>query len=219
MRMRMLNETGCDGVMVATATLGNPFLFREIRTLLDTGKPEPRAGNEERILTCLEHVRGIVELFGETAGIQEIAQTCSAGTIAASQDARELIRQLFQVNTYAEVECYLARQWKPQEKMRHEEEVELESILAGVANGSIDIKDAIHLLKQSGVEDVGFARIDHGRRERCGFPEVIFAESKQPEQIVVIAKRIVASGEPLLITRLDEAKFKYLKNEASEAAI
>ncbi len=91
--------------------------------------------------------------------------------------------------------------------------LEFESILAGVADGTVDIKNAIHLLKQSGVEDVGFARIDHSRRARCGFPEVIFAESKQPAQIAVIAKRIVASGEPLLITRLNEAKFKYLKTK------
>ena len=90
---------------------------------------------------------------------------------------------------------------------------DFESILAGVADGSVDIKNAIHLLRKSGFEDVGFARIDHGRRERCGFPEVIFAESKQAAQIAVIAKRIVASGEPLLITRLDEAKFKYLKTK------
>jgi hypothetical protein len=90
---------------------------------------------------------------------------------------------------------------------------DIESILAGVAAGSVDIKNAIHLLRQNGVEDVGFARIDHGRRARCGFPEVIFGEGKQPEQIAVIAKRIVASGEPLLITRLDEAKYKYLKTK------
>jgi NCAIR mutase (PurE)-related protein len=89
----------------------------------------------------------------------------------------------------------------------------LESILAGLAAGSVDIKNAIHLLRQNGVEDVGFARIDHGRSERCGFPEVIFGEGKRPEQIAVIGKRIVASGEPLLITRLDEAKYKYLKTK------
>lgn len=60
-------------------------------------------------------------------------------------------------------------------------------------------------------EDVGFARIDHARRERCGFPEIVFAERKSAAQILVIAKRIVASGGPLLITRVDEAKYKYLK--------
>jgi pyridinium-3,5-biscarboxylic acid mononucleotide synthase len=65
----------------------------------------------------------------------------------------------------------------------------------------------------SGFEDIGFARIDHSRRERCGFPEVIFAESKEASQIAVIAKRIIAKGEPLLITRLDESKFKYLRSK------
>jgi pyridinium-3,5-biscarboxylic acid mononucleotide synthase len=65
-------------------------------------------------------------------------------------------------------------------------------------------------------EDVGFARIDHGRRDRCGFPEVVFAEGKTAPQIAVIAKRIVAGGEPLLITRLDETKFKYLKSKISK---
>jgi pyridinium-3,5-biscarboxylic acid mononucleotide synthase len=90
---------------------------------------------------------------------------------------------------------------------------DLEIILAGVADGSVEIKNAIHLLKKNGIENIGFAQIDHGRRERCGFPEVIFAESKQAAQIAVIAKRIAASGDPLLITRLDEAKFKYLKTK------
>jgi len=65
--------------------------------------------------------------------------------------------------------------------------------------------------KRSTVENIGFARIDHGRRERCGFPEVIFAESKQPAQIAAIAKRIIKDGGPLLITRLDDAKFRQLK--------
>ena len=93
------------------------------------------------------------------------------------------------------------------------ESTELKRILAGVANGSIVVKDAIRLLRQSGYEDVGFAQIDHGRRGRCGFPEVIFAESKSAEQIVVIAKRLLATGEPLLITWLDAIKFKFLRKK------
>ena len=93
------------------------------------------------------------------------------------------------------------------------ESTELKRILAEVANGSIAVKDAIKLLTQSGFEDVGFAQIDLGRYGRCGFPEVIFAESKSAEQIVVIAKRLLATGEPLLITRLDAIKFKFLRKK------
>jgi len=105
--LRMLNETGCDGVMVATATLGNPFLFREIRTLLDTGAIEPRAGNEERILTCLEHVRGIVEMYGESAGIKR-SRKLLGWYYRGITGRKRVDPRLFQVNTYAEVECYLA---------------------------------------------------------------------------------------------------------------
>lgn len=105
--IRMLKETGCDGVMVATATLGNPFIFREIRTLLDTGKPEMRAGNEERILTCLEHVRGIVELFGESAGIKR-SRKLLGWYYRGITGRKKVDPRLFQVNTYAEVEYYLA---------------------------------------------------------------------------------------------------------------
>jgi tRNA-dihydrouridine synthase B len=104
--LRMYNETGCDGVMVATATLGNPFLFREIRTLLDTGKPEPRVCNEERILTCLEHVRGIVERFGEMAGIKR-SRKLLGWYYRGITGRRRVDPRLFQVNTYAEVESYL----------------------------------------------------------------------------------------------------------------
>ncbi len=90
---------------------------------------------------------------------------------------------------------------------------ELKRVLAQVADGRLSISEAMKLLNQNSIEDVGFARIDHGRRSRCGFPEVIFAESKPSDQIAVIARRIVAKGEPLLITRLDKSKFAYLKKK------
>lgn len=104
--VRMIRETGCDGVMVATATLGNPFIFREIKTLLETGMPEPRVGNEERILTCLEHVRGIVEMFGESAGIKR-SRKLLGWYYRGITGRKRVDPRLFQVNTYAEVEYYL----------------------------------------------------------------------------------------------------------------
>jgi tRNA-dihydrouridine synthase B len=106
--IRMLKETGCDGVMVATATLGNPFIFREIITLLETGQPALRAGNEERILTCLEHVRGIVEMYGERAGIRR-SRKLLGWYYRGITGRRRVDPTLFQVNTYAEVEYYLAQ--------------------------------------------------------------------------------------------------------------
>ncbi len=48
---------------------------------------------------------------------------------------------------------------------------------------------------------VVFARLDHGREARKGFPEVVFGEGKTPEQIVLLAERILARSGRLLVTR------------------
>jgi NCAIR mutase (PurE)-related protein len=50
---------------------------------------------------------------------------------------------------------------------------------------------------------LGFARIDHHRTTRQGFPEVIFGPGKTPDQIAAIAERIISSGHALLVTRTD----------------
>ena len=92
-------------------------------------------------------------------------------------------------------------------------ESELQKVLLGVKKGTITVEDAVEQIKKSGFADLGFVRIDHGRQSRCGFPEVVFAEGKESEQVAVIAEKIVANDGPLLITRLDESKFRYLKKK------
>jgi NCAIR mutase (PurE)-related protein len=54
------------------------------------------------------------------------------------------------------------------------------------------------------VEDLGFARVDHDRAARQGFPEVVFGQGKTPEQTTEIARAIVARGHSLLVTRTDQ---------------
>jgi NCAIR mutase (PurE)-related protein len=56
-------------------------------------------------------------------------------------------------------------------------------------------------------EDLGFARVDHHRALRQGFPEVILGLGKTPAQIASIAERIVSRGQTLLVTRADEAAY------------
>lgn len=60
-------------------------------------------------------------------------------------------------------------------------------------------------LRSMPFEDLGFARVDHHRALRCGFPEVIFCTGKTEEQVAAIAERIVASGSDLLATRATPA--------------
>ncbi len=56
-------------------------------------------------------------------------------------------------------------------------------------------------LRAAPFEDLGFARVDHHRPIRQGFPEVILGLGKSPAQIAEIARRLLARGHPLLVTR------------------
>lgn len=82
---------------------------------------------------------------------------------------------------------------------------ELQALLEKVRLGAVAPADAadrlMGLLRAAPFEDVGFARIDHHRDLRHGFPEVVFGLGKTAEQIAVIAERIVARDHDLLVTR------------------
>lgn len=57
------------------------------------------------------------------------------------------------------------------------------------------------------VEDLGFARVDHDRARRQGFPEVIFGQGKTPDQVAAIARAIVSREQALLVTRANQSTF------------
>ena len=82
----------------------------------------------------------------------------------------------------------------------------LHELLTRVQSGLLDVDQALDQLKTLPFEDLGFARVDHHRALRKGFPEVIFGQGKTTHQIVEIAQRLVTNGQPALITRLDEQK-------------
>lgn len=82
----------------------------------------------------------------------------------------------------------------------------LHELLSQVRDGTLDIERALETLRNLPFEDLGFARVDHHRALRKGFPEVIFGQGKTARQISEIAQRMVTNGQHALITRLDEAK-------------
>ena len=83
--------------------------------------------------------------------------------------------------------------------------LELRGILEQVQTGALTPEAAhgrlLQFLRHGPFEDLGFARIDHHRSIRQGFPEVIFGLGKTPQQVGAIAARIVNAGSNLLVTR------------------
>jgi len=78
----------------------------------------------------------------------------------------------------------------------------LEKLLEEVAEGRVAPTQALHRLRNLPFEDLGFARIDHHRVLRRGFPEVVFGEGKRPEQIATIVRHLAAAGSTALVTRV-----------------
>ena len=77
---------------------------------------------------------------------------------------------------------------------------ELEELLNGVKDGNIEISTALMRLKTLPFEDLGFAKIDHHRAIRQGYPEVIYGEGKTPIQVAKIVQKMVHHGSNVLAT-------------------
>jgi NCAIR mutase (PurE)-related protein len=89
--------------------------------------------------------------------------------------------------------------------------LQLRDLLDQVSSGALTPEAAhariLQFLRHGPYEDLGFARVDHHRSIRQGFPEVIFGQGKTPGQIAAISERIVAAGHNLLVTRTTQAAF------------
>ncbi|MFC1496634.1 nickel pincer cofactor biosynthesis protein LarB [Candidatus Margulisiibacteriota bacterium] len=66
-------------------------------------------------------------------------------------------------------------------------------------------------------EDLGFAKVDHHRIKRKGFPEVIYCPGKTTKQIVEIAKRIYKKKHPVLMTRAEPKVYRAIKKVFKKA--
>lgn len=77
----------------------------------------------------------------------------------------------------------------------------LRAILEELQTGSIDLDAAFDRLRDLPYEDLGFARLDHHRALRTGFPEVVFCQGKTPDQVAEIVVRLAAHHPRILGTR------------------
>ena len=83
--------------------------------------------------------------------------------------------------------------------------------------GSISAEDIISQLSILPYQDLGFAKVDHHRAIRKGFPEVIYGSGKTPNQIYDIAASLLQASDKLLITRASLETFEYVKDKITDA--
>jgi NCAIR mutase (PurE)-related protein len=97
------------------------------------------------------------------------------------------------------------------------DEIRLRELLAGFRAGLKGEEDVVAALRGLPFEDLGFAKVDHHRALRCGFPEVIYGEGKRDEQVAAIVKSRLADGGSVLVTRIASSAAELLMNLYPEA--
>ena len=77
----------------------------------------------------------------------------------------------------------------------------LQTLLESVRDGSVTVSRALETLRDLPYQDLGYARLDHHRPLRTGWPEVVLAEGKTSEQVAGIVSAMSGRGHPVLVTR------------------
>ena len=90
---------------------------------------------------------------------------------------------------------------------------QLEDILKKVAEGRLSPEEALEDLKHYPYQDLTFAKIDHHRELRRGFPEIVFGLGKTEEQIREISKTIIEKGSNLLVTKVKPEIFTNIQKK------
>lgn len=87
-------------------------------------------------------------------------------------------------------------------------ENKLKELLEAYKAGRVELEAVMERLKILREEDLGFAKVDHHRVLRNGFPEVIFGQGKTKEQVAAIASRLAAAGSTVLVTRTNREVYQ-----------
>ena len=93
----------------------------------------------------------------------------------------------------------------------------IKQLLEDTRSGRVSVDDAAEQLARLPYEDLTYARVDHHRALRHGFPEVILGQGKTVEQISGIAERILAHHANLLVSRTTAEVFDQIRQLAPEA--
>lgn len=94
---------------------------------------------------------------------------------------------------------------------------DIKEILRLHSAGELSAEDAARKIRDSSFEDIGYARVDHARADRQGFPEVILGQGKTPEQIAGIFEKLLARSPNVLITRTTAEVYGQIRNVHTDA--
>ncbi|HEV3203313.1 MAG TPA: nickel pincer cofactor biosynthesis protein LarB [Gemmataceae bacterium] len=94
---------------------------------------------------------------------------------------------------------------------------DLRELLEQFQAGRLNVHEVLDRLQTPPVADLGFAHVDLERRQRCGFPEVIFCEGKTSEWVEAVVRRLLQAGQDCLATRVNETQAAHLARQFPQA--
>jgi NCAIR mutase (PurE)-related protein len=97
------------------------------------------------------------------------------------------------------------------------DESRLRQLLDEVASGQLNVQSALDRLRGMPFEDLGFAKVDHHRALRTGFPEVIFCPGKTPDQVTRIVEAMREQEQVVLATHASTEIYQAVQAVTSEA--
>ena len=97
------------------------------------------------------------------------------------------------------------------------DETRLRALLQRFKDDGLSLDDVAAELRELPYEDLGFAKVDHHRAIRKGFPEVIFGQGKSPEQVRSIAQALLSRSDRVLVTRASAEAFAAVREALPDA--
>ena len=95
---RMIDETGCDAVMIGRGVLGNPWLCKQTVDFLETGSYDKEIDIEERLNRIINHMERLIELKGEKIALLEM-RTHAAWYVKGMKGATFVKREIGKIKT------------------------------------------------------------------------------------------------------------------------
>jgi NCAIR mutase (PurE)-related protein len=94
---------------------------------------------------------------------------------------------------------------------------EIEKLLNKVQEGTISVDEALEILRSFPYTDLGFAKIDHHREIRTGYPEIVYCAGKTTEQVCEIFRVMIEKENNVFGTRANKDMYEAVRNISPEA--